>query len=79
MHWHGNTFGSWTTKTRRDQALCTATLGTTGSINSRQGDDDRAVGRHHDKTLFKADFGDTGSEDWFGESYHRVYDIRSFT
>ena len=36
---------------------------------------DRAVGRPHDKTLFKADFGDIGSEDWFGESHHRSYDI----
>ena len=41
--------------------------------------DDRAVGRHHDKNPIQADFGDIGSEDWFGESYHRVYDIRSFT
>ena len=53
MHWHGNTLRSWTTKTRRDQALCTPTLGTTGSINSRHGDEDRAVGRHHDKTYSK--------------------------
>ena len=75
---HGNTFGSWSTKTRRDQALRTAALGTTRSTHSRQGDYDRAVGRHHDKTLFKADFGDTGSEDWFGESCHRSCDIRSF-
>ena len=70
MHWHGNTSGPWTTKTSRDQALCTTTLGTTKSINSRQGDYDRAVGRHLDKTLLKADTGDIGPEDWFGESYH---------
>ena len=36
-------------KTRRDQAFRIATLGTTGPIDSRQGNDDRAVGRHHDK------------------------------
>ena len=79
MHRHGNTFGSWTIKTRRDQTLCTAALGTTRSTNSRQGEHDRAVSRHHDKTLFKADFGDIGSEDWFGESHHRSYNISNFT
>ena len=79
MHRHGNTFGTWTTKTRRDQALCTPTLGTTGTTESGQGDYDRAVGRHHDKTLFKADFGDIGSEDWFGKSNHRFYNISNFT
>ena len=79
MHRHGNTLGTWTTKTRRDQALCIATLGTTGTTEFGQGDYDRAVSRHHDKTLFKADFGDIGSENWFGESNHRFYNISNFT
>ena len=59
-------------------SLCNSTLGTTGSINSRQGDDDRAVGRHHDKTLFKADSGDIGSEDWSHDWHHKSDGISSF-
>ena len=43
------------------------TLGTTGTTNSGQGDDDRAVGRHHDKTLFIPDAVNLGSEDWHDE------------
>ena len=39
------------------------THGNTFGSWKTEGDDDRAVGRHHDKTLFKADFGDTGPED----------------
>ena len=52
MHWHG------------DQALCTATLGTTGATESGQGDYDRAVGRHHDKTSCIPDVVNLGSENW---------------
>ena len=33
--------------------FATATMGTTGTTNSGQSNDDRAVGRHHDKTLFR--------------------------
>ena len=47
----------------------------TGTASSRQGDDDRAVGRHHDKTLLNADNGNIGSEDWPDEAYHRSDDI----
>ena len=65
---NGNAFGTWSIETRRDQAFCTATLGTTGTTNSGQGDDDRAVGRHHDKPLFIPDVANLGSENWLDES-----------
>ena len=52
---------------RLDQALCTAPLGTTGNTKSGRGDYDRAVGRHHDKTLFIPDVVNLGSENWLDE------------
>ena len=39
VHWHGNAVGTWAFETRRDQAFCITTLGTTGSVGSRQSDD----------------------------------------
>ena len=54
------------------QAFCTATLGTTGTTNSGQSDDDRAVGRHHDKTLFIPDVVNLGSENWLDVDPVRV-------
>ena len=56
--------------------FCTVTVGTTGTASSRQGDDDRAVGRHRDKILHYADTGDIGSEDWLDKSDHRSDDTR---
>ena len=76
LHWHGNAFGTWAIEAHWNHAFCTATLGTTRSTNSRQRDDDRAVSRHHDKTLLNADAGDIGFEDCLDESDHRSDDTR---
>ena len=76
VYWHGNASGTWSIKTRRDQAFCTATLGTTGTTKSGQGDYDRAVGRHHDKTLLTPDVVNFGSENWLDEMCNRSLNLR---
>ena len=49
---------------------------TTGTTNSGQGDDDRAVGRHHDKTLFISDVVKLGSENWLDKMCNRSLNLR---
>ena len=51
-------------------------LGTTGTTNSGQGDDDRAVGRHHDKTLFIPNTVNLGSENWLDEMCNSSLKLR---
>ena len=52
--------------------FCSATLGTTGTtLTLDKSNDDRAVGRHHDKTHFIPYVGNFGSENWPDKKYHR--------
>ena len=80
VHWHGNAVGTWEIETRRDQACCITTLSFPGSVGSRQSDDNRTLGKHHDKTLLSTHThtGDVGSADWIDESQHRSDDVRNF-
>ena len=49
---------------------------TTGTTNSGQGDYDRAVGRHHDKTFFIPDVDNLCSENCFDEMCNRSLNLR---
>ena len=50
-------------------------LDTTGATGSGQGDYDRAVGRHHDKTLLIPDVVNLGSENWLDEMCDRSLNL----